>query len=79
MSKDVHTMYGVLTVVQRIKLARLQWTGHVIRMETEDPARKVFLCRPQGQRRRGRPKLRWQYGVEASAIKPGITDEGVRP
>ena len=30
--------------------------------------------RPQGQRRRGRPKLRWQDGVEASAIKAGVTD-----
>ena len=67
-------MYGDLTVVQRIKLARLRWAGHVIRMETDDPTRKVFLGRPQAKRRRGRPKLRWQDGVEASAIKAGITD-----
>ena len=52
----------------------LRWAGHVVRMETDDPARKVFLGRPQGQKRRGRAKLRWQDGVEASAIKVGITD-----
>ena len=39
------------------------WSGH-----------KFFLGRPQGLRRRGRPKLRWQDGVEESAIKAGITD-----
>ena len=43
-------------------------------METDDPARKVFLGRPQRQRRRGRPIPREQYGVEVSAIKAGITD-----
>ena len=40
-------MYGDLTVVQRIKLARIRRVGHVVRMETDDPARKVFLDRPQ--------------------------------
>ena len=53
--------------------------GHAIRMETDDPARKVFLDRPQGQRRRGRPKLRWQDGVEASAIKARIICGSPKP
>ena len=71
---ELYEIYGELTVVQRIKLARFQWIGHVVRMETDDPARKVFLGRPQGQRRRGRAKLKLQDGVEASAIKAGMTD-----
>ena len=41
-------MYGNLTVVQRIKLARLRQAGHVKRIETDDPTRKVFLDCPQG-------------------------------
>ena len=59
---ELYEMYGDLTVVQRIKFARLRWAGHVVCMET-DVARKVLLgtC-PQGQGR-GRPKLRWQDGV----------------
>ena len=68
-------MYGDLTVVQRFKFARLRWADHVVRMETDDPARRVFLGRPQGQRRRGRPKLRWQDGARDN----GLTDEGARP
>ena len=61
---ELYKNYGDLSVVQRIKLAR--WADHVVRMETDDPARKIFLGRSHGQRRRGRPKLRWQEGVEAS-------------
>ena len=56
---ELYEMYGDLTVVQRIKLARLRWADHVVRMEMDGPAHKVFLGRPQRQRRRGRPKLRW--------------------
>ena len=72
---ELYEMYGDLTAVQRIKLAMFQWASHVARMETDDPTRKVFLGRLQGQRRRGRPKLRWQDGgVEAPTIKAEITD-----
>ena len=63
--------------VLRFVLCAIKQKGYVVRMETDDPARKVFLGRPQGQRRRGRPKLRWQDAVEASAIKAGITDYSV--
>ena len=60
-----------------IKLARLR-RGTVgwpcCTLGNGRPSCKVFLGRPQGQRRHGRPKLRWQDGVEASAIKAGITD-----
>ena len=68
---ELYEMYDDLTVVQRIKLARLRWAGHVVRMETDDPARKVFLGRPQGGH--GRPKLRWQDGKRPNA-SAGITD-----
>ena len=34
----------------------------------------LYVSKHQGQRRRARPKLSWQHGLEASAIKAGITD-----
>ena len=43
-----------------------------MRLETDDPDLKVFLGRPQGERKHGRPKLRWQDGLEASVIKARI-------
>ena len=65
---ELYEMYGDLTVVLRIKLPRLRWAGHVVRMETDYPARKLFLGHPQRQRRSGRPKLR------LLGIKAWITD-----
>ena len=71
---ELYEMYGDLPVVQRMKLVRLRWAGQVVPMEMDDLTGWVFLCHPQGQGRRGRPKLRWQDGVEASAIKVEIKD-----
>jgi hypothetical protein len=48
------------------ELCRLRRAGNVIRMEESDPAKKV-LCSNQGgngERRRGRPKLRWWHELE---------------
>jgi hypothetical protein len=39
-----------------IKLGRLRWVGHVMRMEESDPAKKVLCTKlgESGERRRGR-------------------------
>ena len=52
-SDELYEMYGDLTVVLCIKLARLRWAGHVVRMETEDPARKVFTPKRPSKTTRG--------------------------
>jgi hypothetical protein len=44
-----------------IKLDRIRWAGHMMRMEQSDPTRKVLCTKPgvTGDRKRGRPKFRW--------------------
>jgi hypothetical protein len=52
--------------VKCIEDSRLRWAGHVMRVEESDPARKV-LCTKSGRigdRKRGRPKLRWRDELE---------------
>jgi hypothetical protein len=45
---------------QFLQARRLQWLGHVLRMQPERFARRALLSRPwQGQRRPGRPAMRW--------------------
>ena len=51
-------------IVKYIKIARLLWAGHIIRMEDENPTKQLALLKPEGSRRIGRPKLRWMDGVE---------------
>ena len=54
-----------------IKINRLKWAGHVIRMEEHSPTRRVLVAVVEGRRQRGRPKLRWENGVMEDARKLG--------
>ena len=54
-----------------IKINRLKWAGHVIRMEEQIPTRRVLVAVVEGRRQRGRPKLRWEDGVTEDARKLG--------
>ena len=54
-----------------IKINRLRWAGHVIRLEEQSPARRVLVAIVEGRRQRGRPKLRWEDGVMDDARKLG--------
>jgi trehalose utilization protein len=45
----------------------LSWYGHVERMEEERVVKRVYRSKVEGNRGRGRLKLRWVDGVKAVA------------
>ena len=47
-----------------IKARRLEWLGHLIRMDVNRLPKKIFNTEPEGRRNIGRQKLRWMDGVE---------------
>jgi hypothetical protein len=51
-------------VTEIIKVRRLEWLGHIIRMDGARMAKKVFVSKLEGRRDIGRPKLRWLDYVE---------------
>jgi hypothetical protein len=53
-----------MDIITFIKVGRLSWAGHVVRMDQQRPARRILNARLEGTRRRGRPKLRWEDGVD---------------
>jgi hypothetical protein len=57
--------------VTYIKVNRLRWAGHVIRLEEPSPTRRVLVAVIEGKRQRGRPKLRWEDGVMDDTRKLG--------
>jgi hypothetical protein len=59
--------YEYSDIVNDVKLRRLQWAGHVIRMPEERIPRKVMMGRLEGVRPIGRPKKRWMDGVQTDA------------
>jgi hypothetical protein len=57
--KELYTFYRDSDIVTYIKINRLRWAGHFIRLEEQSPARRVFVAVVEGRRQRGRSKLRW--------------------
>lgn len=60
---------------EKIHEARLRWYGHVMRREDEYVGKKLMKMKPQGRRKRGRPKRRWIDGVKNGMEARGLTDE----
>ena len=49
---------------QRVKVKRLAWAGHLVRMNNDRTILKIFNAKPDGARRVERPKPRWEDGVD---------------
>ena len=70
-NNELYTLYKESDIVTYIKINRLKWAGHVIRMEEQRPTRRVLVAVVERRRQRGRPKLRWEDGVMEDARKMG--------
>ena len=57
-------MYKDLDIVADIRKKRLEWTGHVVRIDQGRTVKKIFESKLEGSRRKGRPRLRWLEEVE---------------
>jgi hypothetical protein len=66
------TKYKSQDIVTVIKIRRLEWLGHVIRMNETRSVKKILEGKSEGRRGRGRPKLRWINDVEADLRKFGV-------
>ena len=49
---ELYNLLNDLDVVQRINISRLRWLGHVVHMEKDAPARRIFDAGICGSRRR---------------------------
>jgi hypothetical protein len=52
-------------LVTESKVRRLEWLGHVVRMEDTRPPKMVFNAKPEGRYGAERPRLRWLDDAEA--------------
>jgi hypothetical protein len=59
-------------IVTEIKVRRLEWLGHVVRMEDTRLPKMVFNTKPEGRRGVGRPRLRWLDDFEADIKTLGV-------
>jgi hypothetical protein len=69
---EVMTKYKAPDIVNVIKIRRLEWLGHVVRMKETRSVKKIFEEKLEGQRSSGRPRLRWINDVEDDLRKLGV-------
>lgn len=65
---ELYELYDELEVFKIVRLQRLQWAGHVQRMNDDCmPKRVMNARRVDGARLRGRPRARWESSIYADA------------
>ncbi|GFS56833.1 uncharacterized protein TNCV_2222401 [Trichonephila clavipes] len=65
---ELYQSYKESEIVNFIKIQRIKWTGHVVRMDENRTTEKVFKIQPTGTRRKGRTNLRWIDGLEKDLL-----------
>jgi hypothetical protein len=65
-------------IVEVIDEKRPRWFGHVERMPGNRLPLNILEWKPEGTRRRGRPKERWIDGVRRSMTNHGLREEDTR-
>jgi hypothetical protein len=71
-NSELMTKYKSQDIVSAIKIRRLEWLGHIIRMNEDRIVKKIFEENLEGRRGRGRPRLRWLNDVEDDLRMVGV-------
>jgi hypothetical protein len=69
---ELITKYKSKDIVTVIKIRRLEWLGHVIRMNETGSVKKILEGKLEGRRGRGQPRLRWINDVEDDLRKLSV-------
>jgi hypothetical protein len=62
-NKEIYASVKKPTITETIRLNRLQWFGHVQRIEENRIPKRVLYMNLGTTRLRGRPRNKWQDGV----------------
>ena len=66
---ELYTLYKDLNIVEDIKIRRLGWAGHIMRMEEERIPKKILNGTFNNTRPAGRPRTRWEDVVQRDALQ----------
>jgi hypothetical protein len=64
MNHELNELIENADIVRFIKSRRIDWLGHVVRMDEKTTHKRVLEWKPVGRRIRGRPRKRWIEDVE---------------
>jgi hypothetical protein len=61
-SLKLYSLFNDVDIIKRMKINGLIWAGHVVRRENEEIIKRIMLVKPEGRRKKGRPRMRWMDG-----------------
>ena len=71
LNEELNGLYSSPNIVWVIKLRRMRWVGHVVRMGEEKEVYRVLLGKPEGRRPMGRPRNRWLDNIRMDLQEVG--------
>jgi hypothetical protein len=72
MNQEICNKFKSPNIATVIKVCRLEWLGHVVRMDGARIVKKFLEGKPGGGRKKGRPRLRWIDDVESDLRNTGV-------
>ena len=57
-NNEVYKIFNETNIVNYIKVKRLAWAGHLVRVNSDRTIKTIFNTKPEGARSVGRQKLR---------------------
>jgi hypothetical protein len=69
---ELYEIFNEPNIVNYIKVKRLEWAEHLVRMNDDRTLKKIFNTKPYGARGAGRPNLRWEDGVDQDMRISGV-------
>jgi len=73
-NRELIQLFGDSDILTFGRISRLNWIGHVNRMNSKTKVSQRFKNNPQGRRLRGRPKHRWWNCVQTDITKSKFTN-----
>jgi hypothetical protein len=60
---ELYKLSNEQNIIRFINVKRLEWAGHLILASENKMIKNVFNIKPEGTRKVGRPRLRWEECV----------------
>jgi hypothetical protein len=70
-SGELHNLYSSTDIIRQIKSMRMTWAGHVACMGEGRNLYRVLVGKSEGKKPLGRPRHRWEDGIEVDLREIG--------
>ena len=70
--EELRRRTGQQTIVEKLRVNRWRWYGHVLRMPEQRIPKQALRWRPEGRRRVSRPKDTWQRTIQRDMTEKAL-------